>query len=622
MTIIPKFDGGGGFSLPFVDYMPYTGLQAESAGSSKSESSDEEKKEDVGAKEILSLVKDLEGLPVDIQATVQDLKMLYTRATMTPGKKLTTSAAVSIYLSALQKVKMAKFNKEAFNQIRDVVKAKDGLDEAAIDKYGRVYAQDSNNGQIQALSIQDYLQNQDQYDLLTNSNLLNYRANNPAFKFNNNILEVVENGIGQSEVTKIIHTALQDVQNTEINGYSTKATLDIQQGIALLDKAARQGVLNAEALYKLEYSDNSEQILAAMNYLWQVMPTNARAWLAIKSGNAKNPTKGARDLMLQLAFSKHKHSAEFAPAKNPTTAGGSDGSDDKDKTNFFMQMQKQQGGETRPITIVQAGGDTGLRVDGTWYSQIMAPGGKAIYEDMSVDRLLHEFHSANIFNLNGITIGDQRVDSDNLKDIMYNHSKGLTVATLPCYIDRDGNKVVNLNILEKYRELETTIREQTKGQSREVYEQALAKALQESGFEFLVKPNGKINYDNFGEFALIDVITTDKIPFDTNSRFLEKVTKPTKELEQRLINALSTPEERKKTKNQTLYEIDIKDKWSIFEWMYDDIYKATMFIPMNQNPNSAKIAWGTTITENESARNEQAYQDFLKYQRYNPVSLE
>ena len=80
MTIIPKFDGGGGFALPFVDYMPYTGLQAESAVSSKSGSSDEEEKEDIGAKDLMNLIKELDGLPVDVQATARDIKLLYNKA--------------------------------------------------------------------------------------------------------------------------------------------------------------------------------------------------------------------------------------------------------------------------------------------------------------------------------------------------------------------------------------------------------------------------------------------------------------------------------------------------------------------------------------------------------------
>jgi len=40
------------------------------------------------------------------------------------------------------------------------------------------------------------------------------------------------------------------------------------------------------------------------------------------------------------------------------------------------------------------------------------------------------------------------------------------------------------------------------------------------------------------------------------------------------------------------YNIDSKNHW--FEMFYDDIYRGTMFIPLNNNPNSAMNSWGNS----------------------------
>jgi hypothetical protein len=42
------------------------------------------------------------------------------------------------------------------------------------------------------------------------------------------------------------------------------------------------------------------------------MPSNARTWLAMRSGNTENPTQGAYDLMLTLMLAHNKHTYDFS----------------------------------------------------------------------------------------------------------------------------------------------------------------------------------------------------------------------------------------------------------------------------------------------------------------------
>jgi hypothetical protein len=91
-----------------------------------------------------------------------------------------------------------------------------------------------------------------------------------------------------------------------------------------------------------------------------------------------------------------------------------------------------------------------------------------------------------------------------------------------------------------------------------------------------------------GLFMVVEGYTTDRVKFNKNSKYIEKVSNPDKELENRLNNALSTKGADGKVQN---YGVDIND-WGIgplFEGGWDDIYHGSVFIPLNNDPISAQI---------------------------------
>jgi hypothetical protein len=67
------------------------------------------------------------------------------------------------------------------------------------------------------------------------------------------------------------------------------------------------------------------------------------------------------------------------------------------------------------------------------------------------------------------------------------------------------------------------------------------------------------------------------------------VKNPDSSLESRMSLALSTD------KKKLDYSIDIDDHWGWFEGTWDDIYRGTIFIPLNNNPNAAINSWGGSV---------------------------
>jgi len=91
-----------------------------------------------------------------------------------------------------------------------------------------------------------------------------------------------------------------------------------------------------------------------------------------------------------------------------------------------------------------------------------------------------------------------------------------------------------------------------------------------------------------GLFMVVTAYTTDRVDFNRNSKYIEEVKNPSEALEQTMNNALSIKGPDGKVQD---YGIDIDD-WGlgsipIIEGGYDSIYRANVFIPLNNDPVSA-----------------------------------
>jgi len=100
--------------------------------------------------------------------------------------------------------------------------------------------------------------------------------------------------------------------------------------------------------------------------------------------------------------------------------------------------------------------------------------------------------------------------------------------------------------------------------------------------------------------------TTDRWNFKKDSQYIEQAT-PSNELAKRMSAALSTDKDNKN------YEVDIDD-WGLgwlTEGSYDDIYRGTVYIPLNPNRNAAISAYGDTVKHSSGQLYERNYQDIL-----------
>jgi uncharacterized protein YwgA len=104
-----KYQAGGG--LPFVNFSPVFATSEKGADDPVKE----KKGEDLTTKDVLTLLKDMDGLPSDMSFIVQALQDFQLQEDMDPFG-LSSSSISSQYINLINKIKVAKFNREEYNQ--------------------------------------------------------------------------------------------------------------------------------------------------------------------------------------------------------------------------------------------------------------------------------------------------------------------------------------------------------------------------------------------------------------------------------------------------------------------------------------------------------------------------
>ncbi len=467
-----KYQAGGG--LPFVNFAPVFATSETGAPATKTKETDS--KDDISTKDILELLKDMDGLPSDMQLIVSTLKNFSIQDKMDPLGLSSSSDIASKYINLINKIKVAKFHRDEYNNAFNQLKGNGGLNEFAITSDGMLIGTNA-EGDFKQFSISDVKDEEHTkagYQLLTNSNLLYLRANSTDAAFNHKLTSVAQNGIGMETVNSLIKEAIANMGTTSQSeeGYVKTKAGELLSGLSDFQKAAQASDGNFDGtvndLYKYKYLTKSqaEQAKKAMTYIYNTLPTNAKTLLKVKSDGTDN---GAVKLIEMFISAKETNEKTF----DLDLVGGKTHSKKttKDtsnlKTSLPLNVQKSIGGIDSFIDIDRGDG-IHMSVRGTQYNHITTPNGQPI-NDTSMAAMLSESGLQSIVkDLRNIQFGDQRISPEALSSITYNNT-GITRTNLP--IKADGS--VNLELLEAYEQAERELdakTDPTPEDRREVYE--------------------------------------------------------------------------------------------------------------------------------------------------------
>ena len=611
--MIFKFQQGGSTIPPLVSYQPImitnggASGTASTAGSSKSS----EESSDLTDKDLLKMLKDLDGLPNDMQALTKVLQNFYIDQQYSPSPNTTNIA--SRYLQALQMMRTINFNRKQYDNALNIISNNGGINELAVNEKGQLICVNE-KGDFKYLKPEQLKQITD-YRPVTNSELLKLRAYSPELANDNNILGVIANGIGIKGVIEYIQQFINNLGTSDnsTQGYVTTQQGQIINGITTLtsaiQEASQQGIKfdgTTQDLYQYKILNKSqkEQADAALSYIYRMLPENAKTLLKVRTPNGTS--EDAQKLIATIIASQidvtNHYDIELKAGKTAQSIGKSSNAGTKDsteqETSLIHNVMQSIGGTDTQLKVDRGDGIQ-MVVNGSTYNRVTKPNGDSI-GDTSLSNMLDLSGLGSIIkDTHLITFGDQKITPEQMRNITYNNT-GIVRANLP--INSDGT--VNLKLLEQYQQAENEINALGENATQE----QISNIFEKHDLKSLLTPNGKPDITKFGAFIVTEGYTT-KSNGIKDTDFVKKIDNPT-DAQIDLIKeslAIGTGKDRKKP------DIDTFDWWNPFDYFsVDDIYKAAIYIPITNNQLAAVTGANQHIDYDEAMQLEDKYQRFEK----------
>lgn len=610
MKVIPKHQKGGGFESFFTLYTPVQSQIPEQV-SSKSNSNTKTKKEkgELTEKDFFDMLKDIDGLPNEMNAIVGNLMNTFRLSALTgidPGDLATT------YLSNLYQVKVASQNKAAYDKAVEQANKNGSMAEPAISIDGKLVVQRS-DGRITTVSLNDYFSNEDQYKPLTVSNLANLRAYSPSLAYNPEVFNIINNSVGFESFQTLIKRAAQTLGSTEYtrNGMFS-AEGNASKGLALLqtlredDRVQAMGSVTAEGLYKYKIIDKNQlgQINALTDYMLAVLPDNAKTWAAFKLGTS-NKNEATKELIVSYLTAgvspSHTFDTNYQGSMDKVAGKSKEGSDkgisDDTKMTFLTALQNGYGGrnETRTLNF---GNNTNFNITGTAYGASQGTDNKVIINS-TLENLLAQTGIAGITNADSITFGDNLVNSNQLNKIAIENTGGFW-AVLPCI--KEGNAVTpNFELIDQFDKLvQEVINETSDNATPDQKWELLEKKLQnEPELQELLTMSGKVDPSKVSAFYIVDGLASDR-----NFTFKNSDGSNLSGNSNPLIWSTSNQADIDYFKSVTGEKDFDEDSMWPGDWlgMYDTLYKSKVFIPIQTNNRLAAVIFSGQEIKDANAR--------------------
>lgn len=611
MNNIRKFANGG--PSVFVTYTPFTNPTSEGpSGVSNSGGSTTNSESKLSDKDLMTMIKDIDGLPSDMQVVFNQISML-TSAAGLPGN---IGNLQNTYLKALQLVKTASWNKTEYDKAKKLVEEKGGLSEIAITPDGQVIVQNK-EGQISQMGVKQFLEERASGNVqaLTNSNLLYLRAHDNSLANKNDLFQVVQNGIGYEAINKMINDTISSLGTieTERDGYQSIQT---KKGIRLLQELVNKGIdvtdlQSVAGLYKSKVisKDQANQIQLAINYVWTNLPTNAKTLLALKSGNTQNPEQGALDQITMLISSRGSSTFKF---ETDLQADLDENGNKKDKTssekdslkeNIASQFLYGRGAEEN--LVINPGGTLALNITAT---KLPIGLGQA-----SLSKIMSDSEFKGMLDTRFATIDGVKINDAGWQHII-NKDGQIYSVDLPIDIrEKNATGIIkpDFQALQRMKQADEEIKA-----NNIVNPDEANKIYAKHQLPFKYDSRGQLITSNYARFGAMHVYADNKA-FNGDVTFsnLREVTDD---------NELETSISLMKQSNgwtDKEYRFD-EDNW--YDWNgHDSMYSGILYVPLIENVFNALAGSNTSMTGTQSSNLQdlQAQTDLMK--RYqNPGSLQ
>ena len=623
--MIFKFQQGG-TTPPFVTYQPVivsdkrtTATQEEAAAAKVASDSDKGK---LTSKDLYTMLKEkLKGLPSDVDAAMWKLQSVEESLNLDFFHDFTSNIE-NKYLNALQTMNQLSFSREQYDKALDNVKSNGGLNEAAIDQYGKVYM--TNGKDYKLMSPEEAKQSG--WKQMTNQDLLYLRANDPSLSGKDEILNVVNNGIGIDKVTEYIQKCIQGLgaSKSEENLYANVNAGTILKGLNDFKQAvAQSGNYDAtvQDLYsgKLMTKDSAEQAQQALTYIYRSLPNNMKSLL-------KTRTKGGTDeealvMIGQLISSKTSPEKSFDLKLEDTALDHQEKSGKGDKDRYSIEglsmspvdMLQAGYGQKNEFTIqTAAGASNGIQIP-TVQMPITKKGesiGMTSLSDIASSDYAGYLDFSNAF------MRDVQIPQAGMQNIAIDGT-ALYTAYLPLdiqYFNETGQKRPDIAMLGRYKQAQEEIKQSGTKDPRQI--NAIYK---NHNLPVMYGPNGDI-LTNYIKFGIVNGTALDNA-FGDEAKVADYLSETTDK--NTIANTLNILNKGRGEKNKVEY--DEKSWWDSISPVFNDythVYKGTIFMPINDDYFTYSAAAGSKPTTAQAEMIEARQQAANKTRNYvNPGQL-
>ena len=595
--MIFKFQQGGSAIPPLVSYEP---AMVTDSGTSEIDTTRESPKDssDLTDKDLLKMLKDLDGLPNDMQVLTETLQNFYIDQQYSPFPNTVNIA--SRYLQALFLMRTANFNRKQYDNAFNIVSNNGGINELAINERGQLVCVNS-KGDFKFL-LPEQLKDNPDYAPVYNAELLKMRAYSPELANNNEVLSIVSNGIGMKSILELVSQAITDLgSTTEVDeGFTSTSSKELLNGLKAFQKASLEASKNGQNfdgtvdnLYKgkLLTQSQAEQAEAALRFIYRSLTPNAQTLLKVK---ASQPTEeGAIQMLGELIQSKITNRTEFTMTiDTPTskTANGSPKSGTFDAIQLDPVALLQAGyGQKQTITILTGEGrQNGIQVP-TVSMPIVSKDGQSMGVGTLSDVATSGF--AGYLDLENVTMGGVRIDPTGFQNVAVNGTQ-LYTAYLPIDLEKysdTGNIRPDIDMLKRLKVAQNEIKEGNitdKNKINQIYQKYKLHAMFDG--------NGNV-LTNYQKFALINGAAIQQA-FQENAEVAKWLSETTDE---NIVNNVLNIIQKGRGKEERI-QFNKKNWYNGMFNSYDHVYKGTIFIPVNEDYFTYSAAMGESLTPGQA----------------------
>lgn len=585
---------------PFTVYRPL-GVGGENVVSTQTTSStDSKSSKDTAAKDKLDMIKELfkqvQGLPIDVSRVYQEISGVLNKAKAF-GEDLTTDDIASMYLNVMNKMSQLKYSSESYKQAHAQAVSNEALNEIAVGSRGELILQNMDTGEVRRGSYSEWINSGKKLNPLTNSQVLEMRAKDPHFVFDDDIFNIVNNGVGLSKISKEIKSIASTLGSYEkkIEGISEVQSNKIKAGLQTL--AGYDGT--PDGFYKIsqDTKDSSANVKLALNYIYEMLPTNYKVIMKLHSGSEE----ASKNLIAQYLTSQTSDSYE--ESVSPITGKASSKDNNKESSEGLKldaATALVTGKGYKAEIELNPGSSYAVKATGR-FSEFQKNSGENMGAGTTMQEATESTLKGNL-DWNKATIGGSKIIPTAYNQVILNNGE---VAGVDLPIDPNNPDTPDFDVLKQLENLD----KQLKLNNIEDNEQNWQKVndlCDKLGIPKKYDSSGKLNKTQWKRFAAFQVTTPDTALVNKNV-ILDMVGVADKQ-ERDLYNTFI----QQKTNNKNF---ELSDTFLGIFGHKDELYKGTVFVPIKENIVASAISSGQNIHMSQATDLE------LREQGYDPKKI-